>query len=368
MTTSPSLLFVSNGYGEDLIGAHIALAAKSIGFYPIAFPLVGAGFGYLEHQIDRVGTSPIPPSGGIMRRLRDVVGDLRNGIVATSLRQRRIISQTASHCHGIVAVGDVFCLIQATAGKKLPAIFLPTAKSDLFMPHTPLEYWIIRRLADRIFPRDAITASRFNERQLPADYLGNPMMDGLLDLPPLRREINGIHLALLPGSRSESSQNLELELRVLDHMSQPIFAWICTSKSMDTHPHKSILIAHNYTEIHSNRWVNPSGITISFTHTFSSAVRAADVVIGLAGTANEQAVWLGKRVVAFPGSGPQSLPIRFNEQKKLLGNNLIYVDTNHPSTVALKVMETLKLPPLPEPLPQHAASQIIHSARDLFEQ
>ena len=52
-------------------------------------------------------------------------------------------------------------------------------------------------------------------------------------------------------------------------------------------------------------------------------MRAADVVVGLAGTANEQAAWLGKPVVTFPGPGTQATRRFVELQQRLLGEALV---------------------------------------------
>ena len=58
---------------------------------------------------------------------------------------------------------------------------------------------------------------------------------------------------------------------------------------------------------------------------FGDVLQAADVVVGLAGTANEQAAGLGKPVVVFPGPGVQFGPRFFSSQRLLLGDALAVV-------------------------------------------
>ena len=59
-----------------------------------------------------------------------------------------------------------------------------------------------------------------------------------------------------------------------------------------------------------------------FTDQFKSVINQSSLCIGLVGTANEQAVYLGKRVVCFEGFGPQTTLQRFKEQQKLMGDLL----------------------------------------------
>jgi uncharacterized protein (TIGR03492 family) len=62
---------------------------------------------------------------------------------------------------------------------------------------------------------------------------------------------------------------------------------------------------------------------VQLTRAFGDSVQAADVVVGLAGTANEQSSGLGKSVVTFPGPGTQASRRLVELQQRLLGEALI---------------------------------------------
>ncbi len=356
------IMIVSNGYGEDLIGAKLGGAFKTIApdITIAPLPLIGTGAAYQASHFIPEMTSPIPRSGGFIRTPRDVIGDLQGGILSTLWKQRREIQAHSNAADAIIAVGDVFCLMWATSGMHRPTVFLPTAKSDLFMPHSALEYFLIRRRADWIFTRDTVTADAFGQQGIDAQFLGNPMMDGLLDSTPLNRPPSSVTLALLPGSRTECYGNLDRILQVLPLIPSalPIWGWICQSPQVDHRELSRVLTAHGY--INSNgHWTHPNGtLTLELTLRFSSAVQASDCVIGLAGTANEQAAWLGKPVIAFPGTGPQSRPLRFIEQQQLIGPRLHYIQSSTPKDIATAVIHALSLPPLSPPAPQNAAHAI----------
>jgi uncharacterized protein (TIGR03492 family) len=362
MGASPTrILIVSNGFGEDIIGARLGRAFldldPTLTITPI--PLIGEGAAYVAENIHPATQFPIPKSGGFLRTISDVIGDIKNGLIGTLIRQRRTISANAAHADLIIAVGDVFCLLWATGHRK-PTVFLPTAKSDLFMPHSWIEYILIRRRAQWIFPRDQITTDAFIQHKLPALFLGNPMMDNLLTQPPLPKSPNIPGIAILPGSRAESGANLRQILNVLDEIQEPatLQAWICRSPHVSEDLVCSILTHHGYT-FTNGYWTTPNArIKLTITTQFASAVQAADCVIGLAGTANEQAAWLGKHVIAFPGTGPQSRPIRFIEQGRLIGPQLHFVNSTDPKDIAITVTTTLTLLPSPVPSGSYAAAAI----------
>ncbi|HET6780826.1 MAG TPA: hypothetical protein VFH67_01890, partial [bacterium] len=74
---------------------------------------------------------------------------------------------------------------------------------------------------------------------------------------------------------------------------------------------------------------------VLISRSFGPAVRAADVVIGLAGTANEQAAGLGKPVVVFPITGAQYTARFMRLQHRLLGDALVPVRDRHDAVAAV---------------------------------
>ena len=73
---------------------------------------------------------------------------------------------------------------------------------------------------------------------------------------------------------------------------------------------------------------------------FADILAASDLVIGLAGTGNEQAVGLGKPVVTFPGRGPQFSDKFVKIQKRLLGDSISLVK-REPSVTAGEILKIL---------------------------
>ena len=63
---------------------------------------------------------------------------------------------------------------------------------------------------------------------------------------------------------------------------------------------------------------NPNFLKNNSSKSFGDFLDLSDKVIGLAGTANEQAIHAGIPVFSFVGTGPQSSKKRFLEQQQLL--------------------------------------------------
>ena len=96
---------------------------------------------------------------------------------------------------------------------------------------------------------------------------------------------------------------------------------------------------------------------------FLATINQASVVIGLAGTANEQALYLGKPVVCFEGFGPQSTLARFTEQNKLMEGGLVILNDRSPHHVAKHILTTIKKQPagVTHSTAQNAAEKIIET-------
>jgi hypothetical protein len=303
------ILFVSNGVGEDLIAARIA-AELPPDTTVVAYPLVGlgaypAGTRLLEPRREL-------PGGGFSLRagLRGLGADLTGGLVGLWLAQRRTLAAQRGRFALAVAVGDTYCLWMA-ARAAARTVLVATAESVHIAPPGALPRRLMRR-ASRIFARDPQTAAHLTARGLPAAAPGNVMMD----LVTVRGESFGLEpdvpvVTLLPGSRREAAANA----------SQLAAAAALVAGAV---PEARFLLAVAPTvrteAIRTRLNGRPS---IALTTAFGDAVARATVVMGMAGTAHEQAAGLGRPVVAFPGGGPQFGPQFLAMQARLLGDALV---------------------------------------------
>lgn len=326
---------ISNGHGEDLIAATLISAIKKehpdTHFDVVA--LVGKGHSFTSVDLTPKLSNPDFPSAGFIRTLGDLYRDLRAGILGHILKQRKIIKESMEHSDYVIAVGDVFCLWQARNNKNVPTYFLPTAKSDTFMPHSGLEKWFMKRHCTTVFPRDEMTNESLNRAGLPSYFFGNVMMDGLITKGPLgknphpsplpgERETEPmLTLGVLPGSREEAFENLGHIVKILEHVRTKANMYVALSPALDQKKAHAIL----------------KGTHIKVTTEFKALINQADVIIGLAGTANEQAAYLDVTVICFPGFGPQSTQQRFEEQAKLMGENIHFYNTQNPKELAQEI-------------------------------
>jgi uncharacterized protein (TIGR03492 family) len=370
------VLVISNGHGEDeiaaVLGEQLSRLAQEIDLE--AFPLVGNGRAYLKRGITVVMQGEDLPSGGFSHNsLGNLLMDIKGGLFRQIRDQIRLLKRIRGQIDLAVCVGDVYLLILAGLFLKKPLFFLPTAKSDYIAPHWWVEIGLMRRYAQRIFPRDAVTAASLSRQGLPAEFVGNLMMDCLpFKNPTYFREEGSWVITFLPGSRLEAYENMEDLTAVL-----AAFENLAVGQEISIGRRYYVALAGglNITDLvkklETTGWVLKTPTREEVTNgvgghlcsqrdkfrvtvvqgRFGDLLAVSDLVLGLAGTGNEQAVGLGKPVVTFPGRGAQFTKGFAERQKRLLGDSICLLERD-PVEVAEKVLDILTDPSLQERMGQ----------------
>lgn len=314
------LLFLSNGHGEDAIAASIAAELRDLD--PVALPLVGTGGAFRRKGIPVVGPTLELPSGGFNTHdAKAFRGDLRAGLGGLLWRQLRFLRSAKPTL--VVAVGD---LLPVFAGKLSSGnlIFVGANKSDFYRNpgyrYLPIELGLLKHWNALVFPRDEQTHRRLQKAGVRSEYLGNPMMDTF----SLETDPEEECLALFPGSREEAYRNLAMMVPVVEAI-----------RAKDARYSFEVALAPSLSE----EKIDLSGIAVS--RDFGKTLGKARLVIGMAGTASEQAVGLGKPVISWPGEGPQYTERFAKAQQDLLGEAL-QVLAYDPEAIAERVLETLQ--------------------------
>ncbi|NLM37572.1 MAG: hypothetical protein GX202_05530, partial [Firmicutes bacterium] len=207
------VLLLSNGHGEDEIAAVLGeqLAQVASEFELLGFPLVGTGRAYAAKGIPvLMGAEPLPSGGFTRNSFGNFLRDVKAGLFRQIGAQVNMLRQLRGSVDLAVCAGDVYLLTLAGLFLKRPTFFLPTAKSDYIAAHLWFERRIMRRFCRQIFPRDARTAASLARHGLPAEFVGNLMMDCLtLTNPAVFQEKAGWVILLLPGSREEAYANMQ---------------------------------------------------------------------------------------------------------------------------------------------------------------
>ncbi|MEN9214489.1 MAG: lipid-A-disaccharide synthase-related protein [Gloeomargarita sp. DG_1_6_bins_138] len=326
-----TILFLSNGHGEDLNASLIAQACQKGGATVLALPLVGAGQAYRRLSIPLIAPTRTLPSGGIFYMnpgllVRDVLG----GLLTLTWQQWRALQQVAAACDLLVAVGDGVPLTFARLSGRPYAAFIVSTSSyyegRLKLPG--LTWWgLTSPRCRQVFTRDALTAQQLQKRGMnKAVFAGYPIMDGF-ESPgqPLDVHNHNPVIALLPGSRlPEAQANLQLLLRFSEYLLRlrpQVQIWAALVSGF-TDAVLLELARQQGWQYENEQLRCPAGVVHLSRNRFVDILQASRVVVGMAGTAIEQAVGLGKPVVQIPGQGPQ-FTYRFAEaQMRLLGTSV----------------------------------------------
>lgn len=359
-STSPDILLVSNGYGEMAIVGYIARAiCAQAGAARIEhFPLVGrAPTGAWP---EGVGPQAEMPSGGLIAywNMRNLAADIGAGLGLLTLRQFRFLRRQRQR-DVIVAVGDIYCLSLSLLAARRPTIFVATAKSDYVAPHSSVELAIARR-AKAVFARDEATAASMRAAGVAAVYAGNIMMDGTertgIDLGV---NSNALVIAVLPGSRADAAAAAAAHVGRLDAIAElmgrrgrTVQALVSIAPSVDAAAVRDAIrnAGMDLSPLTSDAGVIASGrrnnLELSLVrNAFGDMIAASTIVLGQAGTANEQAAGCGKPVIAaaHPGEAPERMQWYRMRQKRLLGDALLVL-APQPQEFATEVVRLIDDP------------------------
>lgn len=329
------LLVVSNGHGEDGIGA--ALVAELRRRLPAlrvqVLPLVGTGAAYA--QADVVGPRRALPAGGLTLHHPSLLWrDLRAGLIDLTVSQLLFLRRQRPGA--VLVVGDAYAqalaaLVPAPRAVLQPLVSVlqdrkPSAArlNRYFMESIRAPERLLLAAAERVYTRDRATADALRDRGVRrATFLGNPVMDALAAPPLVAREDGRLVVALLPGTREYGHVSVAIMLRAVARLadgargSAPVLALVAWALGAPP----AVAPGWRVDGGAQPRWVR-SGAEVRWVDgAFAAVLASADVVIGTSGTANEQAAGLGLPVVAFPV--PPSYGRAFLEnQERLLGGAL----------------------------------------------
>jgi uncharacterized protein (TIGR03492 family) len=350
------ILFISNGHGEDLNGSQVlaALRQQQPTVELAAMPIVGAGNAYRKLDVDIIGPTETLPSGGFIYMDRwKFIEDLRSGLLTLLWRQIKAIRAYSRDCAAIFATGDVVVLaIAYLTGKPYSTFIVSTSAYYEGRMRLPLlTNWLLRQKGCRqAFTRDRFTAEDLQRQGIKsATFVGYPIMDVL---QPTGKDLhllpNVPMVALLPGSRQpEAAANLELLMALAIATTQvfkdrPIQFYLAATPNLfapDSAGEEPIdrvarKLDWNYDRI--TQTLDREGVKIfCSSDAFADILTQSSIVVGMAGTAIEQAVGLGKPVIQIPGKGPQ-FTYRFAEaQMRLLGRGVQTIGTAAATTTEI---------------------------------
>ncbi|HEY9764150.1 MAG TPA: lipid-A-disaccharide synthase-related protein [Trichocoleus sp.] len=348
---SKRILFLSNGHGEDLNATLVLKALQQIApdIEVAALPIVGDGNAYRRLGVPIVGPTRRLPSGGFnyinfarllnpVNWFRDfnplnLVKDVFSGLLALTWEQLQAVRRYSQDCDLLFATGDVVPILFAyLTGRPFMAFMVSTSsyyEGRAKVP--PLAMLGLRsQRCTHIFTRDAFTAQDLQGRGLSkACFAGYPIMDVLA---PTGKDLHLVPhqptIALLPGSRlPEALHNFALQLQLCEILfqKQPTQFQAALVPSI-TDDHLQDLADRQGWYLKERGHLVKGDVHVFCHHdAFSDILQACDLAVGMAGTAVEQAVGLGKPVVQIIGTGPQFTYPFAEAQMRLLGLSVITV-------------------------------------------
>ena len=338
----PKIIVASNGYGEDSIGVMLAkkLRRRFRESEIWAFPLVGRGDAYIKEGFEVKSAPSVTPSGGVLKySLKDLLGDMRAGLLKHVRAQLGDWRKIAKSIRTPICVGDVYLLLHTLWGSGARPLFAATAKTVYLSGHWRLERALINKFTLRTWTRDAKSAEQLGDN---AVYSGSPIMDLLYedenyDSGKIYSPEFGDVILLLPGSRLRACKDVKLLLdaaEILSSQGESKFRMVLAP----TLPVKEFL-----TSCESYGWkvsithdsLIKNGINIELTsRSIASSTQGVKILLGLGGTANQLCAGLGIPVISIDEKGKRV-------QKKLLGDSEILTE-NNPEALAECALRVLR--------------------------
>ncbi len=377
LSPAPRILLISNGHGEDLNGGLIADGLRQCdpGLELAALPIVGAGSAYGRRGIPLLYAGRSLPSGGMVYQGLNLWKDLAAGWLQQSLAQLWTAWRQGRRFDLVVSIGDHVPLIFALLTGRPTVVFLVSTSSyyEGRLRLSALTRWCCRRRRVRVvLTRDAFTATDLQAQgQAKALFRGYPIMD----LPPpddgqVARLPGTCTLALVPGSRfPEALHNLVLMLRLCSQLGEragegPWRFLVAVVESPHWRELGPLAAAVG--------WQLEGGVLRSaggelevrlLPGALPAILAVSDLVVGMAGTAVEQAVGFGLPVVQLVGRGPQFSYAFAESQMRLLGPTVHTVGRRPADTAELQeaaglIQRLLADPDLPQRCAQAALERV----------
>jgi len=175
-------------------------------------------------------------------------------------------------------------------------------------------------------------------------YLGNPMMDGLepvgLDLKINAQEWA---IALLPGSRTPEAYDNWVSLLaaaqvVMRKLPESINFLAAIAPDLSLEILSELLIENGWRQIDLHTYTQDLGKLYLVAQGFGDCLHRSHLGLGMAGTATEQLVGLGKPVITIVGKGPQFNRSFAQDQARLLGQSVILVENPNQVNEAIALL------------------------------
>jgi len=332
------LLFITNGHGEDIVAAEIIKNIRAANLSIDVLPVVGRGDVFEKLKVNIIGPRKALPGGGFgLRNFSYLIKDVFSGLIWKIASQIKLLRQSRGKYSLVVGIGDIVPIFYSMlTGSRF--IFIGVNKSSYYKKlafnYISLEKQLLKKNCLLTLVRDEKTAKDLKAYGIKIKFAGNPMMDMVQNIRRSgHRNIRGNKtIGFLPGTRDDAYKNIEDFNKVawqIKRMDGRIALLMSLPDSLDRKRISRIKLMRK----------------ISVTSDFNRVLSSSDIIIGLSGTANEQAAGLGIPVISFPGRGAQYNFKFAKGQKELLGNALLLLprQSDKIAAAALSLLHNRKL-------------------------
>ena len=289
------ILFISNGFAEDLVAITLIKELRKI-YSEVeisCLPIVGNTKHFKDLDVNIIGPHWKLPSEGLnygdwLLHLLDFLWGLPvliTGQIFSLFINRNKFDLT-------ITLGDYVGIAAAAIAKvSSPLIHIWVCPARYYPQYVRKH---IKKHGVSIYQRGPGPSS-LDDTGIEVKCVGNPLFDTF----EITGEDFNLHkniptIGVLPGSRKVAYKNLRLLTKVLDSMLQKRKVNFLIALSPKLEKGKFIKTMKQYSTL-SNEFI--------ITDKFGDVLNTSDLIIGLARTANEQALALGKPVVTFWGKG-----------------------------------------------------------------
>jgi len=350
------LLLISNGSGEDRIAAEIAscwrVQAPETEIQALA--LVGTGTAYTEAGIASLPPRFSPPSAGFAYlNPRLLWHDLGAGLLPHLIQSWRCLREHPAD--QVIAVGDLVPLLASLALPQAKKAFVACALSEYYLGESlkpgrsvfdPLQRQVLKQSGMVVFARDALSAQSLQRFGIKAHFVGNLMLDCVGEPGPPLPNPDRPTIGLLPGSHADAPANFGLMLQQLAATYQsPLHFVLLQAPQLETKVLAQSLLERGWQQDGACWHLQQARLSCWPARHYQTLLQQAALVVGLAGTANEQAVGHGVPVLSFASRQAQQYTWRFGEaQQRLLGAGLCFVGDPHPELISWQLQRMLNEP------------------------
>ena len=330
MAARRRLLFISNGIGEDSVGAEIVKRLPPE-FGVEAYPTLGPGRAY-EGICPVVGPRARLASQGSRVDSGTVARDIATGGLATIPPGLAFLRRARKAYDHHVVIGDFIGVAGCWLSGIRDITYLDVYKTGYGRPYAAIERWIIGKTCRTVFNRSARLAQTLVAAGIDARAAGNVMMDTIPsgDYDAAGRRTHAQAVTLLPGSRDATAANFALQVEALAALPEALRPDVFLALADGIEP--QVLAEAAGLEFRSPQSREPAdlgtlsgrGLAVHLSRgVLGNLLAVSGLVLSQAGTATIQALGSGRPVITF--TRPTDRMKRFLEENRLFGEARLLV-------------------------------------------